>query len=237
MRYFAIARRPLVLTDIIQALELAPPTAHRYLAALVEAEFLKKESETKRYSLGPLAGLIGTTAICHSSVVQEARVFMGRLLADLDQTVLLSIWTERGATIIDWLDPSRPVIVSVRIGSTLPLLRSATGRLFAAYLPYSRYSGLLDEELRGSVETPSRLEYPALLENIRRARISRVNGDVMDKVGAFAAPVFNRSGEIIAALTVLGIVPDFNVAWDSREACALTAATSELSLRFGFLGS
>ncbi len=236
LRHFARAQRPLSLTDVNDALGLRPPTTHRYLAALVEAEFLHKDAETRRYILGSLSALLGTSAISRSSLTQEAIPFMGRLRAELDQTVILSIWTERGATIIDWMDPSRPVIVSVRIGSTLPLLRSATGRLFAAFLPRARYARLLDEELRLGEGGPSLLEFETLLADIRASRISRVNGDVVERIGAFAAPVFSRGGELIATLTVLGIVPSFNSAWESDEARAVATAASELSLRFGFIG-
>jgi len=230
--------RTLCGSDLRKRLGLAYATSHRYLGALVTAGFLERHEDKRDgkifYSLGPFARLIGSRAISNTSVTQEAGPIMVRLRDELDQTVLLAIWTEHGAVIIDWLESSQPVIVNVRIGSILPLSRSSTGLLFAAFLPRSRYSQLLDEEVAGSDVAFARDEYNLCLEAIRQRGFSRVSGDLVSGIGAFSAPIFSRSGELVASLTTLGLSPGFDISWESREASATVSAANELSTRLGF---
>ena len=54
---------------------------------------------------------------------------------DVGEAVFLSVWGEHGPTIVRWEEISRAIAVNVRVGSTMPLLRSATGQVFGAFLP------------------------------------------------------------------------------------------------------
>jgi DNA-binding IclR family transcriptional regulator len=61
--------------------------------------------------------------------------------------VFLAIWGNHGPTIVRWEESSEPVTLNVRVGSVMPLVTSATGRAFAAFMPWERIKQLLGKEL------------------------------------------------------------------------------------------
>ena len=135
---------------------------------------------------------------------------------------------------VRWEESSRPVATNVRAGWVMPLANSATGRLFAAYLPQAVTAPLLEEELARMPE--ARADYQVLLEEIRARGLSRVEGDLLRGVGAIAAPVFGLDGGIVAVLAALGIQGTIDVSWNGPVAMAVKQATDHLSRRLGFTG-
>ncbi|MFO1266922.1 MAG: flavin reductase [Rubrivivax sp.] len=63
------------------------------------------------------------------------------LAARVDETIGVAVWGTHGPTVLHWEPSSRPVSMSLRAGAVLPLLRSATGRVFAAPAAARRGSG------------------------------------------------------------------------------------------------
>jgi DNA-binding IclR family transcriptional regulator len=62
----------------------------------------------------------------------------------IDETMVLSVWGTQGPTIVHVEESSQPGIMTMRIGATLPILQTASGLTFAAFLPRhfrSRSSG------------------------------------------------------------------------------------------------
>jgi DNA-binding IclR family transcriptional regulator len=52
-------------------------------------------------------------------------------------------------------------------------------------------------------------------------------------INGFSAPVYDHSGAMVAAITALGPVGNFDTDWDSPLASALREASRELSIRLG----
>ena len=160
---------------------------------------------------------------------------MANLRAEIDETVMLSVWGNKGPVVVRWEESSRPVATNVRAGWVMPLANSATGRLFAAYLPDSVTAPLIEEEL---VRLPKlRERFPALLDEIRRQGVSRIESELQQGVGGIAAPVFGFGGGIKAALTAVGIEGVIDTGVDSRTTQAVERAARALSVRLGFAGT
>jgi DNA-binding IclR family transcriptional regulator len=113
----------------------------------------------------------------------------------------------------------------------MPLANSATGRLFAAYLPASVTSPLLKSEFARTPE--AKRGYAARLEEIRARGLSRVQGDLLLGVASVAAPVFAHDGAIVAVIAALGPQGGFDVAWNGAIATAVKRAAASLSARLG----
>ncbi|TMH63331.1 MAG: IclR family transcriptional regulator, partial [Betaproteobacteria bacterium] len=111
----------------------------------------------------------------------------------------------------------------------MPLANSATGRLFAAYLPGAVSAPLLKAEFARMPE--AKRGYAERLEEIRARGLSRVQGDLQRGVASVAAPVFGHGGGIVAVIAALGPQGGFDVAWDGPIAAAVQRAARELSGR------
>jgi DNA-binding IclR family transcriptional regulator len=127
----------------------------------------------------------------------------------------------------------------VRVGSTLPILRSAVGRIFAAYLSTSDTAGLIAKEqrvLRSQEPANGGRELAArtILTQTRDHGVAVVAGDLVPGVTALAAPVFDHRGRIVASLALLGSPEHLDARAETRTAGLLKKAAATVSQRLGF---
>jgi DNA-binding IclR family transcriptional regulator len=233
-RVLAGSGQPQPLKDLAALAGMSPAKAHRYLVSLIRAGLAEQDLESGRYRLGPLALELGLGALRGLDVLRLGAEAVAELRAQVDETVMLSIWGNKGPVVVRWEESSRPVATNVRAGWVMPLANSATGRLFAAYLPKSVTALLLKEELARLPKLRAR--YPALLKEIHAHGISRIESELQQGVGGIAAPVFGFGGGMAAALTAVGIEGVIDVGWESGTTKAVERAARALSVRLGFAG-
>lgn len=223
------AYRPMMLSEIAAAAGMPAAKAHRYLASLCKSGVVEQEGPGGRYALGPLALAIGLSALHQLDPVRVAGEAIAALRDRTDQTGLVAVWGSAGPTIVRWEECRRPMAVNVRVGSVLRLLDSATGLVFAAFLPRHHTEKLLALELRGrdAAEVESRLA------EVRARGMARVRGLQMASINAVSAPVVDRTGALTAVMTLLGPERHFDVAWDGALARALREAAQAASARLG----
>lgn len=185
---------------------------------------------------------IGTTDngpnIAGLQAVRLATRALVELSDELDETIGLGVWGNKGATIVRWEEASRPMSENLRTGLVLPLLGSATGLAFAAWLPRHLTASLIDDELFDGADCfpdPGRLSQR--LEQVRNAGIVRLIGTDQFKdlygsaISAISAPIFGPDGNMVLALTVIGAVNALDTAEDGRVITKLRHCTEQLSQR------
>lgn len=229
----ADAGRALGLTDLAAAADMPPAKAHRYLQSLIATGMAEQVRENGRYDLGPAALSIGLAALGRIDPVRIASSTLADLRDAIDESVFLAVWGNRGPTIVRWEESTRPVTVNVRVGSVLPLLNSATGRVFAAYLPPETCAPILEEEVKSSPPS-SATSTERLREEVRRHGMARVTGDLLLGISALSVPVFNHQNAIVCALTALGADGSFDADLDGAVARRLRSHANALSRRLGF---
>jgi DNA-binding IclR family transcriptional regulator len=69
--------------------------------------------------------------------VREATPFADDLARATGHSVALSVWGNQGPTVVYLFEANYPLRVNLRTGTVMSLAGTATGRLFAAYLPAS----------------------------------------------------------------------------------------------------
>jgi len=229
----------LTLSALSAHAQMAPAKAHRYLVSLVRAGFVEQDARSERYTLGPQAIRVGLVAIGRLDMMEEATNALYRLRDRIDETVLLAVWGAHGATVVRRVDASQPVTVNARIGSVLPLLRSATGLVFGAFLPKDAVEPVLTTELararEGSPPALATTQQAAyrLFEGVRQRGIGFVDGARLIGIQSFSAPVFNAEGDLACALTTLGPTGSFDDRLDGPTALAVLDVARDLSVRLG----
>jgi len=231
---------PRMLKTIAQTAGMPPSKAHRYLASLTRLGFADRDPANGRYRLGPAALQLGLVALGNLNPVRIGTAALAALRDEIDETVALAIWGSAGATFVRLEEASRPVTVNAKAGSVLPLLASATGRVFGAYLPPAMIAPMLALEM---AQTPRRPDLPhdlpaaeALLAEVRQAGLGRVTGEMMSGIHALSAPVFDHQGRIVAALTALGSAGAFDDRPEGVVAAALRLAAGHASREMGWAG-
>ena len=242
LRVLARNHGPVSLKSAAADASMHPSKAHRYLVSLIASGMAEQLADSGRYRLGPVALEIGLAAIAQLDLVEQAMPVMERLRDRFNETLLLSIWSNNGATIVKMLEPPRPVAVNVRVGFSLPLLASATGLVFGAFLPGDQVKPVIAAELKvyekgGRPDTPRDVKSAEnMLADVRRRGLSRVKGAMLAGINSFGAPVFDHRGALAGVLTVLGSADEIDIARNGPVAVALKSAAMEISRRMGFDG-
>jgi DNA-binding IclR family transcriptional regulator len=223
------ARHPVMLKDIAKSVNMPAAKVHRYLVSLIRAGMVDQNGSGGRYELGSFALNVGLAAFGQLDFVRIAGAAAAELRDRTDQTSMLAVWGSYGPTIVHWEECRRPIAVSVRVGSVLRLLDSATGLVFAAFLPRDRTA----EMINAGMVNHDRAAVEKELTKIRTRGLARVRGQQLASVNALSAPVFDHTNKIVAAITLLGPESQFNTDWDGSLALELRSTCIQTSKRLG----
>ena len=235
LKTLAAANKPLMLKDLAQAAKMPAAKAHRYLVSLARSGFVEQHPASGLYDLGPFALELGLQALGRLSPVAAAEPLLLQLREAIRQTVAIAVWSERGPVIAGWLGLDTPVAATLRIGSTMPLTRSATGLAFLSFLPEEMTGPLLKHELaenrRSALVPRQREEIGAVIERTRR-RGYAATSDFIPGIAGVAAPAFDHAGAMVLAVIALGYSAPFKAELDHIAAATLRAAQA-VSARLG----
>jgi DNA-binding IclR family transcriptional regulator len=231
----ARASGPLMLRDLAAAAGMSAAKAHRYLVSFQRLQLVTQDTGTTRYDLGPAALKLGLASLSRLDAVKLARERVAGLVESLGHTVALAVWGNRGPTIVHWEESPQAVTVNLRLGDVMPLLSSATGRCFAAWLAPDALAPLLHEELARSQRHPLP-DVPTTMAQVQRLQtqtrsqgLGRVVDSLLPGVAGFCAPVFDADGHFAVGIVTLGPTSGFDSAWDGTVATPLRAAAARLS--------
>ena len=152
------------------------------------------------------------------------------------EATYLSLWGNRGPCIVSKIDGSRQIPMSIKVGYVLPLLDTATGRIFMAHLPNSTAAPILREERLSRAEPghTGQDSVAQIIEEVRARGMARTDGRLNQGFVALAAPLFDHSGTIAASLALLGPSAIFNAGFRSANAKLLAATAAGISKSLGF---
>lgn len=233
----AQAETPLGLKDLGQAVGMPSSKLRFYLVSFLELGLVMQLGANGRYGLGPAALKLGLAALEKVDVVRLAGREIAVLAELLGYTVTLSVWGSHGPTIIDRIDGRNRTVLELRVGSVLPLVASATGRVFAAFMPRAVTAPLLRKEKRqGGREVSGELENDPYLsmQAIRAARFAWARGTLLAGFTAIASPVLDRTGMPVAVLSVVGAVGKMSDDPAGPQGRALLELTTRLSQQLGW---
>ena len=232
----AVARESLMLKDLAAAARMPPAKAHRYLVSLSRTGLVEQDSVTGLYGLGPFAVELGLSALDRLSPVAAAEPFLEELRRSIGQTVALAVWGSQGPVIVRWLGLDTPVAATLRVGSIMPLTRSATGLAFTSYLPDRVTGDLLKSELaenrRNGLRPRSREELSAVTARVPSVGCA-LTSDFIPGISGIAAPVFDHSRAMVLGLIALGYTVPF-MADRARIESAIQRLARALSVRLGW---
>ncbi|MEM8753673.1 MAG: IclR family transcriptional regulator [Pseudomonadota bacterium] len=233
----ARADGPRSLSEIARACGMPPSKVHRYLASFLGAGLVSQAGRSGKYDLGKGALELGLAAMARHDLITETSERLPDLRDETGMTALLSVWGNDGATVIRWERAASPIVTSMGLGTVLPLLTSATGRVFFAYAPQAPLSEALRAEarrLRAAPDLapevdPSRAGLERLRAEIRSTGHASVAGRFIPGLVAVAAPILDWQGEALAAVALIG-TDSADVAPDSLKVDRLRAFSRTLSI-------
>ncbi|TDV18514.1 IclR family transcriptional regulator [Paraburkholderia caballeronis] len=232
--------RAMMLRDLAQRAGMSPAKAHRYLVSFLRLGVVAQDPLSGRYELGGFALQMGLARLARVDGVKLARIALAELRDTLDVTVGIAVWGNQGPTVVHWMESSHPAKAALKLGDVMPMLGSATGLLFAAYLPRSKTGPMIERELRdarrSSAGTTPRSadELERTLAEVREHGAARVEGMLLPTIHAFCTPVFDSTGDLALGLIALGHEGAFDIRWNGEIDTALRDCAGKLSYELGY---
>lgn len=239
----------LMLRDLAAAAGMSAAKAHRYLVSFQRMGLIVQDPLSNRYDLGPAALRLGLATLSRIDAVKMARERIPALLQETGHTLAIAVWGNQGPTMVHWAEAPQAVPVTLRLGDVMPLLTSATGRCFAAFMPHEGQDGqrippMIREELARLNRLPSTglpmedvpltpAQVDAMLKDTRRHGMGRVVHSMVAGVGGFCAPVFDAQGRLTLGLVVLGSLASLDTRWEGQPAQALRRCADQISADIG----
>ncbi len=201
-----IARTSILrLSEVSQALGVAPSTAHRLLAMLTYHGFVRQDQFLRAYVAGPAFGEIALRTIREPDMCALARPIMEGLAGVTNETVHLSVLEGRIVRYIDAVESTRALRVAARTGRTLPANCSAAGKALLAELPPGEVertfaTGPLEAATERSITDLAALQ--RVLDRVGRSGYAINLEESEEGVASMAISIRDPRGHAAAALSV-----------------------------------
>jgi DNA-binding IclR family transcriptional regulator len=221
------------LSSIAQATDMAAPQVHRYLQSLIAAGMAQQNHDSGHYDLGPTALKLGLSALARTDAFKVVDRVISAFSERTGQTVQIAALGPIGPTVVRLYMGRPPVVTSLNVGSVLPLLRSATGHVFLAYLSDAETADLAELEARATPVKASALE--AIRRSVRQRGFAEEHSTVIPGLSASASPIFDLQGRVILTATLLA--PASAVDPKRVRTTELTALCRDISAELGWMGA
>jgi DNA-binding IclR family transcriptional regulator len=190
---------PAPLTALGVRAGLSPSQTHRYLQSLVVCGMAVQDASS-RYDLGPGVIRIGIAALARLNAFSRTEAALLRFVEETGRTCFLSVWGEGGPVCVRWF-PGRPAVVTnLGVGSVMPLLYSATGRIFLSFLAPQELAGPL---AAARAEAAAPVDIEQIRTAVRSQFVAHSDDTMFVGVRAQAAPVFDLQGRLSMAATTV----------------------------------
>ncbi|MFV0383643.1 IclR family transcriptional regulator [Paracoccus sp. (in: a-proteobacteria)] len=235
-----IARgEPMMLKELAASLGIAPAQAHPYLVSFRNMGMVEKNESSGRYQLGPFALDLALSRMRSADPMQLVSKVAEALSQRTGLTTLVSVWGAFGPTVVVVNEGKDQLHMNTRVGTVYSVTGTATGRVFASYMPaeVSRQtirSGLqrsLQDRYVGTAQSFGDTD----MAEIRAHGVGSVPMPPVPGINAIAAPVFDHLGQVMAVLTMVGDARVLDSSPDTALAETLGDAAQQLSSELGYL--
>jgi len=234
------AGQPSMLRDLALRAKMGPAQAHAYLVSFRKLGIVDQDPASGRYLLGPYALQLGLARMRSFDPLRMAATATIELAAEMGLMTTVSVWGTHGPTIIQVQEAAQPVHVNLRAGAVFTITGTATGHLFAAFLPEPIVQPLIKAELKaggaermiGLLTTRPALELTT--SEIRGRGYATTQGVPVPGVNAVSVPVFDHNGQLQFAVTVIGHAGVLSVEPGSAQVDQVDRFGRRLSAELGF---
>ena len=233
-------RRALSLSDLSRLANLTPGRAHPYLVSYINMGLVEQDPSTGLYQLGPFCLELGLVRLNQLDIIKIAAPLVNELATNTELSVALAVWGNMGPTIVQLIEPYRPLHVNMRPGTVMSLTNTATGHVFAAYLPEQMIKQYLNSGQHALTHNPrqkqlSQKQFATHINATKENGMAQALGIPIPGIHALSVPVFGLNNHIELALTIMGTSEHFDASFDGAIAQKLLALSQKISYSLGKL--
>jgi DNA-binding IclR family transcriptional regulator len=238
LKSFSVRQPERGVGELSRELGLHKSTVSRLMQTLERGGLLARDPETKRYRLGiDLIGL-ASQVISYMDVRDVARPFLRKLAESCQESVNLVVLEDGHVINLEQFVPAARQVKNIgRVGRRMCAHCTSAGKVMLAHLSPASLDRVLTVDLlrftSNTITDPDELRKQ--LVQIREQGYAVAQEELEDGLNAIAAPIYDHTGQAIAAASIAG--PAYRVLPDmfSDLAGQLIEVTDRISRQLGYV--
>jgi len=206
LNHFSVDEPSKRVSDLAIELGLGKSKISRLLSTLASEGFVVKDPETQKYRLGLRILTLNSIVTSQLEINREARPILKELVAEVGEAAHIAVLEDSEVVYLEQVECQHPVRILSYVGRRNPVHCTSSGKILLAYKKPKELESLLQNELvrysANTVTDPSVLR--SQLVEIRKDEFCFSNGEFLDDVVSFAAPVRDYTKRVVAAISLIG---------------------------------
>ncbi|MCU0601887.1 MAG: IclR family transcriptional regulator [Desulfobacterales bacterium] len=225
--------------DLASSLKYHKSSVQRILATLEKEGFLARVAPRRcEYRLGPEVLFLGNVADLSLDLRSVARPTMAGLVKKVQETCYLCVADRHQCLYIEKMECSHPIRIINQVGQRNPMHCTGVGKALMSGMTAEEVDRLiaargLNAHTRHTITEPRRLKRE--LAAVRSRGIALDNEELDLGVKCVAAPIRDRTGAVVAAISLSGPAQRFTPAAIRRFEKEIKQAAMEISRMLGLV--
>jgi DNA-binding IclR family transcriptional regulator len=228
------------VTDLAAEAGMPKSTVYRVLRVLLRHEILAQDPLTKRFRLGLGALELGRRAYEGMELRQVALPVLQRIATLSDETVVLQVLNREHDRVVcvERAQRQTGLRLILDVGSTAPLHAGASSKVLLAFLSDEEIEAVIAQGLppltAHTITDPDRLRRD--LAEIRERGYAVSYEETDEGAAGLAVPIWDRTGHVVAGLTIAGPLSRLNQATVSRYLDLARDGARQIAMELGIAG-
>jgi DNA-binding IclR family transcriptional regulator len=228
---------PYKLTQLSRRLQLHVSTVHRLLVNLLRHGFVEEDTVSGGYQLSYRVLRMGLRVLDRLDFRRAAQPLLRDLNLRTRETVHLAILQETQAISIDKFLSPQPVGLDARLGGIMPLHCTGVGKTLLAHQSEETLNRIAQSPGFSRMTARTITALPQLrkeLQQIRDQGYTIDQEEAVEGLSCVAGPIFNHSGQVVAAFSVAGPATRLTPARIPELAQMVRETSQQISYRLGY---
>ena len=236
LQKFTMDQPELKITELARELDLGKSTVSRLMSTLASEGFVEKDPETQRYRLG--LSILSLASVCTSTfeIHKEAMPVLHELVEKTGETSHLAILEGLDVIYLHKVESKHHVRAFTHIGKRNPAYATSSGKVLLAFNNEQSVEKTIENGLEPFTKHTI-TDQNTLMETltyIHEQGYAVSTEEISEGVVSIAAPVKDYTGQVIAAVNIVGPIQRVNDQTIPAHIKRVVEAGKEISRRLGY---
>lgn len=195
------------VTEIANQIDINKSSVYRILSTLVQYGYVEQDADSGRYKLGYKFLEISSKLLESIDLRTEAQPFLKELESETNEVIHLVVYDQGEVVYIEKLEGNELLRMHSRVGKRAPMHCTSVGKAILAYLPTNDVSTILGDKGMTVHTKHTITDKEILMQELEKIKKCGFAYDLEENeygITCIAAPIFDHSGNVIAAVSVSG---------------------------------
>jgi len=227
-------KKEMGITEIGKELHMGFSTIHRIVTTLKYRGYIVQNQQTSKYMLGTKLFILGCKVQNTTKIIKVITPFLQRLSENTNETINFAILEGREAIYLFKIESKETLKAGVEVGTKVAAHCTSLGKVLLAFRPEQEFIMLYpNENEKLTTFTPKSIssveELKKCLKKIKKQGYAIDKEEFKIGVNCIGVPIINNEGKAIAAISISGPVPRFNLSKIKKVKNTLIALSKDIS--------